>query len=42
MDKLSPEWRMHQAAKAICGTVGEFRRCAIRNFCAVAIAFLAG
>ncbi len=34
--------RMHQAALSIHGTVGEFRRVAILNFCAVALEFLAG
>jgi hypothetical protein len=42
MDMLSPGWRMHRAARAIRGTVGEFRRVAILNFCAVAHELLAG
>ena len=42
MDKLSPGWRMRQAAKAIYGTTGEFRRVSVLNFCAVALEFLAG
>lgn len=35
-----PRWRLHRAALAIHGTAGEFRRAAILNFCAVAIAVL--
>lgn len=44
MDKkmLSARCRMHCAARAIRGTVGEFRRVAILNFCATALEFLAG
>ena len=34
--------RMHKAATAIHGTIGEFRRVAILNFCAAALEFLAG
>lgn len=40
MDKLSPGWRMRNAAKTIHGTAGEFRRVAIINFCLVALAML--
>lgn len=40
MEKLSPGWRMRRAASAIRGTVGEFRRVAILNFCAAALEFL--
>lgn len=40
MEKLSPVRRMHRAASAIRGTAGEFRRTAILNFCAVALAVL--
>lgn len=34
--------RLYQAALSIRGTTGEFRRCAIRNFCAVALDILRG
>jgi hypothetical protein len=34
--------RMRQAAKAIHGTAGEFRRVAVLNFCATALEFLGG
>lgn len=34
--------RMHQAAKGIQGTAGEFRRVAVLNFCATALEFLGG
>lgn len=34
--------RMHSASSTIRGTVGEFRRVAILNFCAVAISVLRG
>lgn len=40
MDKLSARGRMRSAASAIRGTVGEFRRVAILNFCAAALDFL--
>lgn len=42
MDTLSARCRMQRAALAIHGTVGEFRRCAILNFCAVALDVLRG
>jgi len=37
-----PRWRLHNAAMAIRGTVGEYRRLAILNFCAVALDVLRG
>ncbi|WP_265948304.1 hypothetical protein [Dechloromonas sp. A34] len=40
MNTLPPRWRLHQAVLTIRGTTGEFRRCAILNFCAVALAVL--
>lgn len=42
MDKHTPRRRMHRAARAIRGTVGEFRRIAILNFCSVALDVLRG